>query len=238
MKKATKAVLFDMDGTLLPMDLEVFIKAYFAELAGNLIPHGYDNDELVAGVWQATGAMMKNDGSRMNDEAFWSVFSEVCGERVLSDMPLFDEFYNVGFDGLRSFCGFDERAADAVRAAKDSGCAAVLASNPVFPLVAQKKRVSWAGVDPECFDLITSCENSRFSKPNLDYFRDIARTLGVDCAECLMVGNDVGEDMVAAELGMDTFLVTPWLINRPNADITNYKRGDLAALCDYLGTKE
>ena len=35
-----KAVLFDLDGTLLPMDQEVFIQSYFKHLARLLAPLG------------------------------------------------------------------------------------------------------------------------------------------------------------------------------------------------------
>ena len=37
-----KTVLFDLDGTLLPMDQDNFVKAYFKNLAIKLAPHGYD----------------------------------------------------------------------------------------------------------------------------------------------------------------------------------------------------
>ena len=42
-----KAVLFDLDGTLLPMDLGKFLEAYFALLSKRLVPHGYDPIKLV-----------------------------------------------------------------------------------------------------------------------------------------------------------------------------------------------
>lgn len=231
-----KAILFDMDGTLLPMDIDVFVGAYFKELAIKLSSYGYDKNELTDGIWQGTGAMVKNDGSLTNEEVFWRAFSEKCGDRVIADKPLFDDFYLNEFNNARRVCGFDPDAERAVRLAREIADSVVLASNPIFPLVAQKSRACWAHVDPELFDHITGYENSRFCKPNPGYFYDIANTLGVKCEECLMVGNDVSEDMCAAELGMNVFLVTPNIINKENADISGYKRGSLADLCDYLET--
>lgn len=71
MKKIT-TVLFDLDGTLLPMDQEVFVKAYFGSLAKKLAPHGYDPQTLIAGIWEGIAAMVKNDGSKTAEEAFWA----------------------------------------------------------------------------------------------------------------------------------------------------------------------
>ena len=62
-----KAVLFDLDGTLLSMDLDVFIKDYFGRLARHLAPHGFDPELLIKTVWEGTGAIIKNDGSATNE---------------------------------------------------------------------------------------------------------------------------------------------------------------------------
>lgn len=37
-----KTILFDLDGTLLPMDQEVFIKYYFGALVKHMEPEGYE----------------------------------------------------------------------------------------------------------------------------------------------------------------------------------------------------
>ena len=223
-----------MDGTLLPMDIDVFTRAYFKELTFRMSSFGYDNNELFDGVWKATGAMISNDGEHTNEESFWNLFSKVCGERVLKDRARFDDFYVTYFDNAKDSCGFDPAAGDCVKAAKNTGCKVVLASNPIFPRTAQIKRACWAGVDPDLFDHITSYENSRFCKPNLGYYLDICSLIGINAEDCLMIGNDVGEDMVAEELGMQTFLVTPWMINRKDADISRFHRGDLNELHTYL----
>ena len=231
-----KAILFDMDGTLLPMDIDVFTRAYFNELTGSMALFGYDRTDLFNGVWKATGAMIINNGSRTNEEAFWDVFSSICGDRVLKDRVNFDDFYVNYFDNVRVSCGFDPSAADCVRAAKDTGCKVVLASNPIFPRTAPVRRALWAGVDPDLFDFITSYENCCFCKPNHRYYLDICSLIEIDPEECLMIGNDVGEDMVVSGLGMDTYLVTPCMINRKNDDISQYRRGDLTDLNVFLQT--
>ena len=59
-------------------------------------------------------------------------------------------------------------------------------------------------------------------------------TLGVKAEECLMVGNDVREDMVAQELGMQVFLLTDCLINRDDKDITAYPHGGFDELFSFI----
>ena len=58
--------------------------------------------------------------------------------------------------------------------------------------------------------------------------------LNVSAEECLMVGNDVGEDMVTANLGMKVFLLTDCLINRTGADISQYPHGSFAELAEFI----
>ena len=103
-------VLFDLDGTLLPMDLEDFMQAYFGAIGKKSAENGYNPKELVAGVWTGTKAMMKNDGSETNETRFWNTFARVMGDRVLNDRAMFDSFYDnefcrIGETDVSSSCG-------------------------------------------------------------------------------------------------------------------------------------
>ena len=232
-----KAVLFDLDGTLLPMDQDTFIKAYFGALVRMLAPHGYDPKTLVDAIWQGTAAMIKNNGEKLNEEAFFEVFRGYYGDRAYTDKHLFDEFYENDFDReVRPSCGYDAEAYPAVKQIRDMGYRVILATNPLFPSSATESRMSWVGFSPSDFELFTTYENSRHCKPNLDYYRDILEKIGLSGEECLMVGNDVGEDMIAEQLGMKTFLVTRDLINKQGKDISVYPRGDLSDLIEYIKT--
>ena len=209
-----KVVLFDLDGTLLPMDQDVFIKTYFGMLVKNIAPHGYSPELLVDTIWKGTVDMVGNDGEKTNECRFWDRFASVFGEEALNDMPLFDEFYEKEFDKVQVSCGFDPMAAKAVAEIKKMGFRVALATQPAFPMAATRRRIKWAGLSKDDFELVTTYENSRFCKPSLGYYRDIVSALGVTPDECLMVGNDVSEDMITESLGMKVFLLTPCLINK------------------------
>ena len=220
-----KAVLFDLDGTLLPMDQDEFVKAYFRLLAKKLAPYGYEPDKLVKAIWHGTGAMVKNDGSCTNEEVFWKDFTNICGEQARSHEPVFAEYYEKDFQQVKNSCGYTPKAAEIVRSLKAAGVRVALATNPVFPAIATESRIRWAGLEPEEFELYTTYENIGFCKPNLDYYREILRRMELDAADCLMVGNDVDEDMAAGQLGMEVFLLTDHLINKSGTDINAFPHG-------------
>ena len=228
-------VLFDLDGTLLPMDQNHFIKAYFTALSKKISPLGYEPDSLIKSIWVGIKAMTENDGVKTNEQIFWEAFVKVCGEKILDDYPAFEDFYQNHFDKeVRSSCGFNPEAAPAVRALKDLGLTVALATNPVFPTAATESRIRWAGLSPDEFEIYTTYENSHYTKPVLNYYKEIMEKLGVSAEECLMVGNDVGDDMVAKQLGMKVFLLTDCLINKNEEDISVYPSGGFSELLDYV----
>lgn len=229
-----KAVLFDLDGTLLPMDQEEFATGYFKLLAKKVMTLGYDPKQLVDAVWKGTGAMILNDGSVNNEDRFWEVFGNIFGKESLKDKASFDEFYRVEFQKAKELCGFNPKARDAVRAIKEMGFRTVLATNPIFPAVATESRIRWAGLEPSDFELYTTYENIGYCKPNLEYYKDILKRIDLSADECLMVGNDVGEDMVAEGIGIKVFLLSDCIINRNDKDISVYPNGSFDELMNYV----
>lgn len=230
-----KGVLFDLDGTLLPMaDQNTFIRYYFSELTKFLSTFGYDPKQLMRAIGCGVQSITNNDGAQSNETAFWNGFVSVLGEKAREDESRFAEFYETRFDGVRVCCGYNEKAAETVGAIRGKGLRVALATNPFFPAVATRKRMTWAGLSPEDFELYTTYENSRFCKPSLNYYREILDAMGLSPEETMMVGNDVDDDMIASALGMRVFLLTDCLINVKNADISAYPNGDFDALMAYI----
>ena len=229
-----KMVMFDLDGTLLPMDMDEFTRGYFKMLAAKAAPCGYELKSLVKAIWHGVAAMVKNDGHCKNEDAFWEDFVEIYGEQAKNDKWIFDEFYANEFQDAKKFCGYNPKAAETVHWIKDRGLRITLATNPLFPTIATQTRIRWTGLEPEEFEFFTTYENIGWCKPNPDYYREVLRRAGLQGEECLMVGNDVGEDMVAAELGMKVFLLTDCLINKSGEDISRYPNGSFDELKNYV----
>ena len=227
-------ILFDLDGTLLPMDQNKFIKVYFGMLSRKMQEHGYEAHDLFEAINLATYAMINNNGEVTNKERFWASFSTSLGKRVLDDMHVFEDFYLNDFPLARTSCGFHPGAQEIVRWLKERGHRLILATNPLFPQIATFHRIHWAGLSPDDFELYTTYEDFHFCKPNLDYYNEIMEKINEEPQNCIMVGNDAQEDMVAQELGMKVFLLDDCLINTKNEDISIYPHGSFNELQIYL----
>ena len=222
-----KAILFDLDGTLLPMNEDEFKKVYFGAVYNKVKHFGYTPEELINAIWFGTKAMYKNDGTISNEERFWEAFSTIYPESRKRDEPYFNDFYHNDFPKLAFACAKkpEPLAPLFIKELKARGYEVIIASNPIFPIVATKARMTWAGLNPDDFKDITAYENSSFAKPNLKYYEMILKRNNLKPNEVIMIGNDVREDMVVNKLGIDSYLITDCLLNLDNEDINKYKHG-------------
>lgn len=231
-----KVILFDLDGTLLPMEQEKFTKAYFHTLFNKLASLGLpaqtdaEKKTLANAIWSGTYAMMNNDGSMTNEERFFLDFSTILGKDISHLKSELDGFYQNEFNQVAAVCSKNPLVPRVICELKGRGYRVAVATNPLFPLRANEMRLKWAGLSLSDFEYCTCYENSRYCKPKLEYYQGILDVLGVSGDECIMVGNDVKEDMVARELGMDVFLITDYIINVENRDISDYPHG---SWCDF-----
>ena len=227
-------ILFDLDGTLLPMDQDIFAGTYIKSLAATSTALGYEPKSFSKAVMMGTVAMVKNDGLKSNETVFWNALAETVGEQIKNQTDIFDEFYKTDFQKISEVCGFSPKAAEVIKTAKKLGFRVALATNPLFPVMATESRIKWAGLKPDDFEIFTTFESSNYCKPNPNYYSEVCDKIRVAPEECLMVGNDVSDDMVAEQLGMKVFLLTDCLINKENKDITKYPNGSFDELITYI----
>jgi len=229
--------MFDLDGTLLQFLQDDFLEVYFNELSRVFTGIGMDPGPSIKAVWAGTKSMVSNDGGSTNAQRFWATFSDVMqlteeSSRVVE--AACDKFYTNEFNAVKAVVKPSDISARLVRALKLKGYSVVLATNPLFPECAVETRLKWTGLELQDFLLVTHYSNSSFCKPNPDYYREIFAKIGKKPALCLMAGNNPVEDMSAGQLGTDTFLVTDYLENESDVDITGFRRGSLAELESYL----
>ena len=160
-----KHVLFDLDGTLLPMDQNQFVKYYMPLLAKRFVKYGMEPKALIGTIWKGVEAMVLNDGSMTNEDAFWKCFEKI------------------------------------------------------------------SGLSRADFEVITTYETYHYCKPNPKYFQEVMEKFGLNPKECLMVGNDVQEDLTIRSLGVKTYLLTDTLENKKNIPLEEVET-------EYKGTME
>lgn len=229
-----KAILFDLDGTLLPLDEKLFVDIYFTELSKVFSEYNIESNKLVEAIWTATHEIIKNDGKRTNEEAFWEKFKSIINIDLSNVKEVLEKFYaNEFFTKLKKCSAENNLAKVAVNLAKKNGRKVVLATNPVFPIDALV-RLKWTGLDIDDFDYVTHYSNSSFSKPNPKYYLDLCKKLDVEPKECLMIGNDERQDIFAASsAGMNCYLVTDYLYTYPECKV-NCEKGSFKDLIEKL----
>ncbi len=226
-------ILFDLDGTLLPMNQDDFINAYFKGLAAKLVPYGMDSKLLIGAIMEGIKAMVGNDGTAYNSERFWERTRGIIGN--IKDLePVFLDYYENEFQDVKAATSANSLVAECIKLLKEKGYRLVLTTNPLFPSIATYSRIRWAGLQPEDFEWITTYENSSYCKPNIEYYKEVLNNLGLSPEQCIMVGNDIGDDMVVKAIGMETFLITDNLINDNNENIDNYRHGSFGEFLDYI----
>jgi HAD superfamily hydrolase (TIGR01549 family) len=228
-----RAVLFDLDDTLLENNVDRFLKAYFGLLTPHMA-HLVPPEKFISALIRATHAMIKNsDPAITNQQAFINDFFQGVGRTAEEMMPLFDDFYAVQFGKLRSLTCPNPSARAAIQIALDSGCDVVIATNPVFPETAIRQRMEWAGVSDFPFKLITSYEVMHATKPACRYYREILEHIGRTPDECVMVGDDWGNDIAPAmKAGLQVFWVNTTNDSMNALDFC--ARGSLAEFKDWF----
>lgn len=228
-----RAVFFDLDGTLLPMELDEFLGRYFDGIRAFAAREGFDERAFSAGLFAGVTAMTGHDGSITNDEAFWDAFCASAGGERAGWESTFLRYYDTEFASIGDAVEADPAAARAIRALRAKGYPLVLATMPLFPLEAVEKRLAWAGVDPLDFARITRYDNSRAAKPSAAYYAENLAACGLSGTDVLMVGNNTVDDLAFRNLGAEVYLATDFLLNPTGADVSDVAQGTLAAFADW-----
>jgi FMN phosphatase YigB (HAD superfamily) len=229
-----RTVLFDLDGTLLPLDIDTFIRKYFRLLTVK-VTAVLPIDNLADRVMRSTMVMINSlDPAKTNQQVFQEDFLADIGHPPETVLSLIDQFYEKDFSSLQDGVPASEHARAAVEGAVRHGCEVVVATNPIFPERAIRERLRWAGVDGFDYRLVTTYENMHFCKPRIEYYQEILEKIVRSPGDCLMVGNDVEEDLIASQLGIRTFLVTDLLLNPRQREYSTDYEGTLADLARFL----
>jgi len=202
-----KAVLFDLDNTLIFFNEKRFYETYVSKLSKRF-EEIMTLPEFAKKLMISTQLMTNNNGKQDNAEFFINDFSKNLQIDKNEVWKRFDDFYNTEFVQLKNLMYPHSEIPDIIHKIQKMGFKLVIASNPMLPENVQLLRLNWAGLGEIKFDLITHVKNSTYCKPNLNYYKEICFKIGVDPQYCLMVGNDAFNDMIASKIGMKTFFVS------------------------------
>lgn len=231
-----KAILFDLDDTLLRNEMNAFVNAYFGTLMPK-ISNAFPDANIRDAIMSATQAMIASKKSKTTlREVFIKDFEAVTGLDFHMIEPLFLDYYQNEYCDVVKVTSQVEHATAALEAAKTITPNIALATIPIFPLIAIEERMRWAGIHDFPFALVTSFEMMHSSKPHPEYYTEIAKLLNCKPEECLMIGNDYHDDMIAKAVGMQTFLVTDFAMREEKKKFEPDYQGTLKDVAGFLAS--
>ena len=213
--KPFDAILYDLDGTLIHLPQDRMVADLTSGLALSLSPKlGVGMQQFVFALSEGIEAMIGNTGAQTNRDVFLQTASmRLCCDRDAIEKH-FNDFYLGEYNRFASLTSVNRFAKKALELSHKLAHRVILATLPIFPYEAQKARLSWIGLTHGDFDLVTDYSNCSHAKPNPDYYREILDKFSLDPARCMMVGNDVSDDILPTlSLGMQSYLVTDCLLN-------------------------
>lgn len=219
--------LFDLDGTLLYVDMKLFEKLYFSTMS-EALSDLIEPKKLINNIWASTEVMIKNLEYKTNEEVFMEDFQGRIDGNIGIYLERFNKYYDEDFLKIKAVVLENKFIQEGIKVLKEKGYKVVIATNPLFPLKAIEHRIRWAGFEPSEFEYISHYENNHYCKPHIQYFEEILKDINKNATECMMVGNDVQEDLIAGKVGIKTFLINDFMIHRTEEEIVS----------DYIGSYE
>jgi FMN phosphatase YigB (HAD superfamily) len=230
------AILFDLDDTLLRNEMTTFVNAYWGTLLPKItkvFPDHHIKDAILTGTQAMISAQRSKASLR---EIFIQSFQATTKLDFTDVEPIFMNYYQNEYREIERLTQKVSGAISALNKAAAITEHIVLATIPIFPLIAIEERVRWAGLDDFPFSFITSFETMHASKPNPDYYAEIADHIGCPPESCLMIGNDCKDDMVAKAVGMKTFLVTDYAMHKGDGKFEPEFQGTFGDLVEFLAS--
>ncbi len=225
--------LFDLDGTLLPMDFNKFMELYFH----NLGVHFYDKIEpklLSKYIMDSTSMMTSKNNGESNEDKFMNHFATLIDGDIKEYREQFSVFYDTLFDNVKLSTYQSREMMDSIKILKEKGYKVVIATNPLFPMKANLHRIKWAGLDKDDFDYVSSFEKNKYTKPHLEYYNEVLNSINKKPKECYMIGNDVSDDLPAGKLGLETYLITDCMVNSKEVTIDADNVGSYKDFYDFV----
>jgi len=234
-----RTFLFDLDGTLLTIELDKFLKLYFNALAEEFSYLTSSRDEFINILMSSTEKMIQNSGKASNQEVFMKNFFDKIETDSRDEIIFqFNNFYKNIFPQLKNQLDIDDSTPpQIINFLKDRNKRLVLATNPIFPREAVVERLRWAGLKERDFDFITSYENMKSAKPNPQYFLDVLDNVDEKVENSIMIGNDMQEDMAASEAGIATYIIEDYVIDRGSSDLEADWKGSMKQFVKLIKEK-
>ncbi|MEN8243259.1 MAG: DinB family protein [Chloroflexota bacterium] len=234
----TLTILFDLDDTLLIGSTEKILPAYLSKFSAHLSQITDRPEKIVPAMMAATELMLHNtDPTKTLKEVFDADFYPAMGWDYQAPQALIEEFYSNHYPKLEQMTSPNPAGLELVKKLQARGDQIVIATNPIFPMIAVDQRLDWANLSAEkhAFSLVTNYEESHFTKPNPAYYTEILGKIGWPENPMVMVGDNKAWDIdPAQELGIATYWVDGDIGYTHEEARAPYHAGPLGGLLTWL----
>lgn len=207
-----KAVLLDLDGTLLHNPTRRFLEVYFS-----VINQYFEESSGKTGISDALTVAVK--ALMFGQRNMYLTNHALLLEQIENELNLTQDYVNETLNGfykgpyrkIQSCTEAVDASPKLVELLRKKGYQIVIATNPIYPRNAIAQRLEWAGLSSDFseYDFVTHADNMHFAKPNPAYYAEILAHIGVEPDEAIMIGNETNNDIIPANtLGMHTFLTS------------------------------
>ncbi|MEM6285020.1 MAG: HAD family hydrolase [Chloroflexota bacterium] len=229
-----KAVLFDLDGTLLGSNEREFVGAFLALCEAYFIEK-QQQPGMRDAIRRGLVAMREpRDYTQTNIDISTGIILDSGFGPPEALHKLYDQFYAAHYDQVRPLT-WQIPGTEAVTQLIEQGYTIVIATNPVYPEQAIQQRLAWAGLpdDFSTYAFVTTANNMHSLKPDPAYYVEILARVGIEPNEAVMVGNSLTNDIRPAKtIGLNTYLVNENLDSGHEADSHGTTADFLAAVND------
>ncbi len=205
-----KAVLLDLDNTLLHNHDKAFAAAYL-RLVGEYLGARWRRDDLSGTFLRAIRALAgRRDMQQTNTDLLLSILCQEMGVPASDIHAALEDFHHKRYPSLNTYARPVPGAAALVEALRDQQYAVAIVTNPIYPAEAIRQRLAWANL-PHTFDayaLVTNADIMRFTKADPAFYVEVVARIGVEPDEAIMIGDSFKNDIQPArQVGLHTYQV-------------------------------
>lgn len=206
-----KAILFDLDNTLLVNPTRGFVTEYL-RLADVFFRKHWGEERMSDTLRHVMKALIERTSyNRTNFSIMLEAIQKTTSRSSQEIIDAWKVFFEQVYPSLQACVHPVEGAPELIQHLLESEYAIVIATNPVYPAIAIQKRLQWAGLPHQLhnYAFVSHAENTHTVKPDPAYYAELIARVGIEPDEVIVVGDDVANDMRPAEiLRMHTYHVT------------------------------
>jgi len=207
-----KAILLDLDNTLLLNPDKVFAQAFLQGVTSHFQQaHGLESADQMHRA-SLKGLADAHDGTQSNMARMETLFQHASALSAEAARETWAAFYATAYPSLLETCIEPVAgAASLIESLREAGAAIVIATNPIYPEAAIRARMAQAGLPIEhgVYALVTGAELMHYPKSDPAYYAEILGRIGIEPYEALMVGDSLTNDIQPAHtIGVHTFHIT------------------------------